>query len=185
MRQLIMWNLVTLDGFFEGPSSWSLDWHEYVWGEELERLSTEQLTAADLLLFDRGTYEGMARYWPSATGTVADLMNHIPKVVFSRSLTRAERSGTTLIRDPAEREAARLKEQPGRDALIFGTAAPCATLMREGLIDEYRLAVVPVVLGGGTPLFKPSAHRTRMELLDSRALASGAVILRYRPRSAG
>jgi dihydrofolate reductase len=182
MRKLIMWNLVTLDGFFEGASSWALDWHDYVWGEELKQLSIEQLTSADLLLFGRVTYEGMAKHWPSATGAVADLMNRIPKAVFSRTLTKADWSNTTLVREPAEREVAKLKQQPGRDALIFGSAALSASLMQQALIDEYRLVIVPVVLGVGTSLFKPSAQPTRMELLESRELKSGGVILRYRPR---
>jgi dihydrofolate reductase len=181
MRKLIMWDLVTLDGFFEGASSWALDWHEYVWGEELKHFSIEQLTSADLLLFGRVTYEGMAKHWPSATGAVADLMNRIPKVVFSRTLTKAGWSNTTLVREPAEREVAKLKQQPGRDALIFGSAALSASLMQQALIDEYRLVIVPVVLGVGTSLFKPSAQSTRMELLESRELKSGGVILRYRP----
>ena len=90
MGKLIMWNLVTLDGFFEGPKSWELDWHEYVWGEELEQFSIEQLKSADMLLFGRVTYQGMAGYWPSAKGEIADFMNDIQKVVFSRTLEKAE-----------------------------------------------------------------------------------------------
>ena len=72
MRKLIMWNLVSLDGFFEGAKSWDLGWHESVWGDELERLSIDQLKSADMLLFGRVTYEGMAGYWSSAKGEIAD-----------------------------------------------------------------------------------------------------------------
>ena len=86
MRRLIMWNMVTLDGFFEGSKPWDIAWHELGWGEELERLSVEQTSAADALLFGRVTYEGMAAYWPSAKGEVADIMNAIPKIVFSKTL---------------------------------------------------------------------------------------------------
>ena len=68
MRRLIMWNLITLDGYFEGPSPWDLDWHNEVWGDELERFAMEQLRRADLLVFGRATYQGMAAYWPSASG---------------------------------------------------------------------------------------------------------------------
>src|SRR5206468_6714943 len=88
MRRLISWNLITLDGFFEGPKSWDLDFHEYVWGEELEQLSLDQAASADLLLFGRVTYEGMAGYWPTAEGEIAEIaefMNNVPKVVFSRT----------------------------------------------------------------------------------------------------
>jgi dihydrofolate reductase len=91
-----MWNLVTLDGYFEGPNSWDLDWHDYAWGEELEQLSVEQLTSADTLLFGRVTYQGMASYWSSATGEIADLMNAIPKIVFSRLKRRGHRQANTV-----------------------------------------------------------------------------------------
>lgn len=176
-----MWNLVTLDGFFEGHKSWDLDWHGSVWGPELEQLSVEQLQSADLLLFGRATYQGMAGYWPSATGQVADLMNNISKVVFSRTLEKAEWNRTRLVRERADEEVARLKQQPGRDMLIFGSATLCSTLIPHGLIDEYRLCIAPVILGTGTPLFKPSPHKITMKLLEARPLASGGVILRYQP----
>ena len=80
MRRLIIWNMVTLDGFIEGHKPWEVDWHELVWGEELEQLSIDQLKSADMLLFGRVTYQGMASYWPSATGEVADMMNSISKL---------------------------------------------------------------------------------------------------------
>ena len=179
MGRLIMWNLVTLDGFFEGPKRWDLDWHEYVWGDELERLSLEQLRSAEMLLFGRVTYEGMAGYWASAHGAVADLMNAIPKIVFSRTPGKADWASTRLVRGSAEQEVARLKQLPGKDLFIFGSASLCATLMQRGLIDEYRLALTPVVLGAGSPLFKPSPNKVRMKLVDARPLKSGCVILRY------
>ena len=181
MRKLIMWNMVTLDGFFEGPKSWELDWHNYVWGNELEQLSLEQLKAADMLLFGRATYQGMAAYWPSAQGEVAELMNGIAKVVFSRTLDKADWNNTQLVKANAEQFVAQLKQQPGKDMLIFGSADLSSQLMQKGLIDEYRLGLNPLVLGGGNPLFKPSAHRMRMKLLEARPLSSGCVILRYQP----
>src|SRR5215467_9398739 len=122
MGNLIVWNLVTLDGLFEGQRKWEIDWHECVWGEELEQLSIEQLRSADMLLFGRVTYQGMAGYWPSAQGEVADLMNSIPKVVFSRTLEKAEWNNTNLVRAEAEQEVAKLKQQPGKNLLIFGSA---------------------------------------------------------------
>ncbi len=181
MRKLIMWNMVTLDGFFEGPKSWEIDWHEYVWGEELEQLSIEQSKSADMLLFGRVTYQGMADYWSSAKGGIADFMNNIPKVVFSRTLEKAEWNNTRLVKANAEEEVAKLKQQPGKDLFVFGSANLSSTLMRNGLIDEYRLGINPVILGGGNPLFKPSPHRMKMKLLEARPLKSGCVILRYEP----
>ena len=181
MRKLIMWNMVTLDGFFEGRKPWEIDWHELAWGEELEQMSIEQTGSADLLLFGRRTYEGMAQYWPTATEQVADIMNSISKVVFSGTLDKADWNNTRLVKSKAEEEVARLKQQPGQDMLIFGSADLSASLMRHGLIDEFRLGVVPVVLGGGNPLFKPAPDRLPMKLLEARPLKSGGVILRYEP----
>jgi len=174
-----MWNLVTLDGFFEGPRKWDIDFHETVWGEELERFSLEQIRGADLLLFGRVTYQGMANYWPSATGEIADLMNSIPKMVFSRTLDRAEWSNTELVSANAVERVAQLKEQPGQDILVFGSANLASTLTEGRLIDEYRIGVAPLLLGGGNPLFKPSPHMTRLRLLEARTLTTGAVILYY------
>ena len=181
MRKLIMWNMVTLDGFFEGPKPWDIDWHEYAWGEELERLSIEQTGSADMLLFGRVTYEGMAGYWPSATGATADIMNSIPKAVFSRTLTKAGWNNTRLVKDDAAAEITRLKGQSGKDLFIFGSAALSSSLMQHGLIDEYRLGITPIVLGSGSPLFKPSPQRLRMKLLEARPLKTGCLIVRYEP----
>jgi dihydrofolate reductase len=184
MRKVIMWNLVTLDGFFEGPKPWDLDFHNYVWGDELHQLSIEQLGAADALLFGRRTYEGMANYWPTATDDVAPLMNGIAKVVFSRTLEHATWSNTRVVHERAEVEVPRLKQRSGKDMLVFGSADLCASLIRHGLIDEYRLCVAPVVLGAGNPLFKPSPDEVKLELVDVRSLRTGGVILRYAPQAA-
>ncbi len=176
-----MWNMVTLDGFFEGPKSWEIDWHEYVWGPELEQFAIDQSKSIGMLLFGRVTYEGMAEYWTTATGEIADFMNSIPKVVFSRTLERAAWNNTRLVKANAEEEVARLKQHPGKDLYLFGSANLSSALIQHGLIDEYRLALNPLILGGGNPLFKPSPHRMRMKLLDTRPLKSGVVILRYEP----
>jgi dihydrofolate reductase len=181
MRPLIMWNMVTVDGFFEGTKSWDIDWHNVGWGEELEQLSLEQLRSADMLLFGRVTYQGMAGFWTSETGDVADFMNNIPKVVFSRTLERADWNNTRLVKTDAEDEVARLKQESGNEMFIFGSAALSSTLMKKGLIDEYRLGLNPIVLGGGNPLFKPMPNRMPMKLLEARPLKSGCVILRYQP----
>ena len=93
MARLIMWNMMTLDGFVEGPNR-DISWHEDVWGEELEQISIEQLNAAGGLMFGRVTYDLMANYWPGATGEIADFMNASPKYVFSRTLTRSDWNNT-------------------------------------------------------------------------------------------
>jgi dihydrofolate reductase len=184
MRRLLMWNLITLDGFFEGSKSWDLDWHQYAWGEELEKLSLEQLKSIGVLLFGRVTYQGMAAYWSSAKGEIAeiaDLMNSIPKIVFSKTLEKADWNNTRLVKEEAEVEVARLKQQQGKDLCIFGSASLSSTLTKHRLIDEYRLCLTPIVLGSGNPLFKLSPNRTKMKLLEARPLKSGCVILRYEP----
>ena len=180
MRELIMWNLVTLYGYFEGRKSWDIDFHNSVWGDELERISIEQSKEVGTLVFGRVTYEGMAGYWPKEKGEVADFMNRVPKVVFSRTLRRADWNNTKVLNRSAEKEIAKLKGQRGKDLFIFGSANLAATFTRKGLIDEYRLCVAPVILGGGNPLFKESSERMNLELLEERPLKSGGVILRYR-----
>jgi dihydrofolate reductase len=186
MARLIMWNMMTLDGFFEGPKSWDLDWHNDVWGEDMNKFSLEQLDTAGALLFGRRTYEGMASYWASAKadgpeGDVARVMNTIPKVVFSRTLKRADWSNTRLVSADAEAEVVKLKEASEKDLFVFGSGDLSATLMKAGLFDELRIGLNPLVLGVGGPLFKPSPLRTKMRLLEARPMKSGLVLLRYQP----
>lgn len=181
MRKLIMWNMVTLDGFFEGRKSWEIDWHDYAWGRETEQFVSEQEKTIGAVLFGRMTYEGMAGYWKTATGETADFMNGIPKVVFSRTLTAADWNNTRLIKENAIEEVATLKQQSGKDVYIFGSAQFSSTLISAGLIDEYRLGLTPVILGNGNPLFKVHPERMRLKLIEARPLATGLVILRYQP----
>ncbi len=114
MAKLIMWNLMTLDGFFEGPNR-DISWHFDDWGEELERLSIEQLKSAGGLMFGRVTYQLMANHWPNATGEVADFMNALPKYVFSRTLTRSDWANTQMFGADMPDSVARLKRENARD----------------------------------------------------------------------
>ena len=179
MRKLIVWNMVTLDGYFEGGRPWDLDWHEYVWGPELERFSLDQAKEVGELLFGRKTYEGMAAHWTTAKGETAEFMNSIPKVVFSNTLETAGWTNTRLVKGRAEEEVARLKQEPGRDLFIFGSAELTNSLTRQGQVDEYRIGLNPLVLGGGTPMFKPNGEQMRLKLLEARPMQSGVVLLRY------
>jgi dihydrofolate reductase len=184
MRKLIQWNLMTLDGYFDGPIPWQLDFHMTAWGEELEQVSLEQLQQIGTLLFGRATYEGMAAHWTKATGeptAIADLMNSVPKAVFSNTLKAADWNNTRLIKGDAADAVAAMKREPGKDLFIFGSAKLCDGLMRRGLFDEYRICLAPVVLDSGVPLFKPGVGRRDMKLLEARPLKTGAVILRYVP----
>ena len=179
MARLIMWNLMTLDGFVEGPNR-DISWHEDVWGEELEQLSIRQLNEAGGLLFGRVTYELMANYWPGATGEVADFMNAAPKYVCSRTVKKSDWNNTQVFGGDVAETVARLKRDSAKDLFLFGSADLAATLIRHVLIDEFRIAVNPVILGGGTPLFKPG-EKVRLKLIDSCPLSTGIVILRYVP----
>ena len=186
MRRLVMWNLQTLDGSFEGTAPWDLEFHDTVWGDELEQFSLEQAEEVGTLLFGRATYEGMAAHWTTATGPIAHFMNDVPKVVFSRTLDAATGKTARLVRRDAADEVAELKRGEGKDLFVFGSAKLCDSLMRRGLFDEVRICVAPVVLGTGVPLFKPGSPRQNLTLLQARPLATGGVILRYeaKPRDA-
>jgi len=179
-----MWNLVTLDGFFEGGAPWDLDFHRSVFDNDLERFSIEQLQTADMLLFGRVTYEGMAAHWKDATGEVADFMNRLPKAVVSTTLPHAEWQNTRVISENVAETIRQLKRDGERNIYVFGSGALTATLMNEGLFDEYRLAIVPVILGEGKPLFPMGTNATEMTLIESRTMSSGCVILCYHPQPA-
>ena len=179
MRKLILWDMLSLDGYFEGPGKGDIDWFRF--DDELERYITELQAAADTLLFGRVTYEGMAAYWPTAEGQIADFMNSVPKVVFSRTLEKADWNNTTLVKENAPEVVAKLKQQPGGDIFVFGSADFAATLIERGLVDEFRFGINPVLLGSGVPFFKGSGETRNLTLVEAKPLSSGLVILHYTP----
>ena len=180
MRRLLAWNLMSLDGYFEGPAPWDLAFHQRVWGDELEALSISQLEEIGTLLFGRKTYQGMADYWAEETGTIAEMMNGTDKAVISSTLRSADWPNTTLLGGDAVPAVKALKEQEGKDVYVFGSAELLSALLDAGLVDEYRLCLAPVVLGAGTALFKAGREPQNMDLIDTRTLKSGGVVLRYR-----
>lgn len=179
MRKLIMWNIITLDGYFEGNQNWDLSFMDLVWGQELQTLSIEQLNLADYLVFGRVTYEGMAAHWTKAEGEIADLMNKIPKIVFSKTLQSAEWNNTTLIKENASAEIQRLKEQGGKDMYVFGSAILSETFVNDNLFDEYRIGIAPVILGSGRPLFRKGISSRKLALVSTQKLSTGGAILKY------
>ena len=179
MRKLIMWNLITLDGYFEGTKNWDLSFHEIVWGQELEKLSIEQLRSADYLVFGRVTYEGMAAYWQKEIGEIADLMNKIPKLVFSKTLKSADWNNSTLINDHASAEISKLKTQGNGDMYVFGSAKLSGTFINDNLFDEYRIGIAPVILGSGRHLFNQGISSKNLSLVSSYQLSTGGVVLKY------
>jgi dihydrofolate reductase len=183
MRKVILFNMMTLDGFFEGADH-DISWHHV--DAEFNEFATEQLDSAGGLLFGRVTYVMMASYWPTPAALaddpeVAAKMNSMPKVVFSRTLDRADWDNTVLVRGSAAAEVAQLREQPGKDLLVFGSAVLASTLIREGLIDEFRIMVNPVVIGQGTPLFQGIPDKVDLRLLKARTFGNGNVLLYNEP----
>jgi dihydrofolate reductase len=174
-----MWNMMTLDGMVAGPHR-DISWHEDVWGEEFEQLSVAQLGEAGGLVFGRLTYDLMAGYWPTEKGVIADVMNREPKYVASRTLSRLAWSNAHLLGPQLAAEVDRLKKDSAKDLFLFGSADLASTLIAHDLIDEFRLAINPRVLGSGAPLFKPG-QAMKLGLIDTRALSNGVVIARYVP----
>ena len=183
MRKVFLFMMVTLDGFFEGPNH-EIDWHNV--DEEFNEFAIDQLNEVDALLFGRVTYEGMASYWPTPVAleddpVVAGKMNAIPKIVFSRTLDRAEWSNSRLVKENIAGEISQIKQQQGRDLAIFGSANLTMSLLQMGLIDELRLMVNPVVLGKGKPLFEGIHEKLSLKLIKTRVFRSGNVLLCYQP----
>lgn len=181
MRKLIMWNIITLDGFFDGAVPWELPFHEAIWGQELEKLSLEQLRAADYLVFGRATYEGMASYWGTAQGEIADLMNGVSKLVVSKSLQAVDWQNAELISDDAADRISRLKTEGDGDMYVFGSANLSETLIESNLFDEYRIGIAPVIMGQGRPLFGRGLSYKNLLLLSCQQLSNGGMVMRYRP----
>ncbi len=183
MRKLIYSMTVSLDGFIAGRDG-EIDWSAP--DEELHRFHNRHVGELGAHLCGRRLYETML-YWetaeenPSAAEHVlefARIWKALPKLVFSRTLERVE-GNARLLRDSVGEEVAKLKEQPGKD-LAVGGAGLASTCMKLGLIDEYRLFVTPVVLGGGTPYFPALDDRISLELVETRTFASRVVYVRYR-----
>lgn len=183
MRKLFAFNMVSLDGFFEGPNQ-DINWHHV--DDEFNQFAIEQTSAVDMLLFGRVTYELMASYWPTSVARtddpiIADLMNRLPKIVFSRTLQRADWENTRVVKDHIAEEITALKQQPGKDIALFGSANLLATLMQMDLVDEHRVIVNPVLLGSGTPLFQGMKDQLELKLVKARVFDSGNVLLCYQP----
>jgi dihydrofolate reductase len=182
-RKIFVMLSMSLDGFIEGPGR-DISWHRV--DDEVHRHFNEVLAGAGAFLNGRVTYELMAGFWPTAdadpasTAPMAEfagIWRDKPKIVFSRTLARADWN-TTVAREVVPAEIARLKAEPGGD-LALGGADLVATFLRLGLVDEYRVYVHPVVVGGGTPLFPPGAALD-LRLAETRAFGNGVVLLRYR-----
>jgi dihydrofolate reductase len=185
MRKLVVTEFVSLDGVMEDPGGaekfefgcWTIPY----WNDDLGNFKYDELVASDAMLLGRVTYQAFAAAWPSMSDEqgFADRMNNIAKHVVSSTLETVEWNNSTLIKGDVVKEVTDLKDQPGRDILVGGSATLVQALMRHGLVDEVRLAVYPLVLGTGARLFGDGGH-TSLELVDQKSTRTGVILLSYR-----
>lgn len=177
MRKVTLGMQVSLDGYVAAADG-SLDWAFANFDDELGASAVEILSQLDTILLGRNNYQEQAAAWPNREGPLADIMNNMTKIVFSATLNRVEWVNSRLATGSPAEEITRLKQQPGKDIGVAGGARFAQSLSKQGLIEEYRLTVHPVVLGSGMPLF---AAPLKLELVSSKTLASGVIVLTYRP----
>ena len=183
MRKLVVFNFLTLNGYFEGPDG-DLSWHRH--GEEEGKYASESVGQGGVLLFGRITYEHMAAFWPTPMAmqqmpAVAKGMNNAEKIVFSRTLKTADWENTNIISGDLIKEVDRLKKVPGKDMCLLGSGSILTQLADAGLIDEYQFMVDPVALGSGTPAFKGLKKKLDLKLVSTRKFSSGVLLLNYQP----
>ncbi len=191
MRKVFVFNLVTLDGYFEGPNR-DISWHNVTSSDgsemdaEFNEYAVEMLNSVDTLLFGRVTYELMAGYWPTPDAMkndplVAERMNNLSKIVFSRTLDKVEWNNSRLVKSNIEAEIQKMKKLPGKDIVILGSGSIVSELAQRGLIDEYRIMVNPIVLGHGNSMFKGIKDRLNLKLIKTKTFKSGNVLFYYEP----
>jgi dihydrofolate reductase len=186
MRKLIVFNHVTLDGYFvsaNGDMNWARTGND---DAEYSAFVAENASGGGQLLFGRVTYDLMASYWPTPvadqhTPAVAAAMNGIPKVVFSRTLDRVSWSNTKLVKGDLVAEIRKMKDEPGPGMAILGSGSIVAQLAPESLIDEYQMMVDPVVLGKGRTMFDGIREMLTLKLTKTRTFKNGKVFFCYEP----
>src|SRR4051794_16935379 len=187
MRDLIVTENITLDGVIDAAGGWfgPAGTEEIDESDQIAAIA-EQREAADAFLTGRVTFEQMRSYWPQRVGDdetgVAEYLDRVPKYVVSRTIEEPAWEPTTVLRGPLGDEIERLKAAPGADIVVTGSMTLVHALIAEGLVDEYRLFVYPVVVGRGTRLFARATDVPRLRLAESRAFRSGVVLSRYRVR---
>jgi dihydrofolate reductase len=184
MRKLFSFLFASLDGYHEG-SDHDIHWH--LVDDEFDEFDLAQLNQAGTILLGRVTYDLFADFWPTPAAREADpvrarQLNGLPKVVVSRTLREAQWENTTIIGSDVDTELRKLKDQPGADIGVIGSAKLTAYLIQAGLLDELRVMVNPVLLGGGIPAF-PVAGQISMKLLQSRQFGNGNMLLTYEPQA--
>ncbi len=187
MRKIVVSEYMTLDGVIEDPGGAEKTryggWSFQFWSEEAGKFKFEELFASDALLLGRVTYQGFAAAWPAMKDEAgfADRMNSLPKYVVSTTLQDLTWNNSNLIKENIVAEITALKQQPGQDILVGGSGQLVQTLMQHNLVDEYKLMIHPVVLGGGRRLFENGLDMKVLKLLDVKTFSSGVVVLSYQP----
>jgi dihydrofolate reductase len=186
MARLLVFNSVSLDGFFtdsHGDMSWA---HNPRRDEAWDSFVEGNARGDGVLVFGRITYDLMKSYWPTPAAmqyfpSVAERMNNLPKVVFSRSLESATWDNSRLVKENMASEVRQMKRESGSDLVILGSGSIVSQLTQERLIDEYQIVIVPVILVNGRTLFESVRDKVMLDLLEERTFANGNVFLRYRP----
>ena len=189
MRKLVVFNSTSLDGYFAETNGAMSFAHNANPDAEWDAFVESNASGGGVLLFGRITYELMSSFWPKPLAAqlmpaVAERMNNLPKVVFSRTLEGASWSNTKLVKGDLIAEIRKMKNEPGGDMAILGSGSIVSQLAHYGLIDEYQIVVVPVVLGRGRTMFEGVRKQLSLRLTKTRAFVNGNVLLCYEP-SAG
>jgi dihydrofolate reductase len=184
MRKVIASLFVSLDGVMEKPETW----HFPYFNEEMGATIGQAMSSADAFLLGRRTYEEWAAYWPSQSpeeNPMAAAINGMPKYVASTTLDDVTWQNSSLLEGDVAAEVEKLKEQPGKDIVVSGSATLVRSLLREGVLDELRLMVHPVVVGSGRRLFENGEVHAALELVSSESFNTGVLNLTYRPAGNG
>jgi dihydrofolate reductase len=182
MRNLIVFNSVSLDGYFAGVNG-DISW-AHTQDPEFQKFVEGNAGGGGELVFGRITYELMASYWPTSMAVkndpvVAEGMNSLPKVVFSKTMDKASWQNTKLVKGDLPKTVRRMKQEPGNTMVIMGSGSIVAQLAQEGLIDEYQFVVIPVALGKGRTMFDGMKEKLSLKLKSSRTFKNGNVFLCY------
>jgi dihydrofolate reductase len=187
--RIVVTEFISLDGVIEDPGGaedfkhggWSFEFNR---GDEGDKFKLDETLSSEALLLGRETYEGFAKAWPSREGEFADKFNTMPKYVVSSTLVEPEWNNSTVLKGDVAEEVAKLRQEQDGDIVVHGSAQLVQTLIEHDLVDELRLMVFPVVLGGGKRLFDETSDKKALQLVDSKVVGDGVAILTYRPAMA-
>jgi len=180
MRKIILSIVVSLDGLIE-DSNKELTWH--LWDEEIEKYMVEFFSQVDTIIAGRAAFQQMEVYWPTASSentVITDNMNHLKKIVYSKTLKQSDWNNTEIKNEIVPEEIADLKKAEGKDIVIFGGADIASAFINRNLVDECHLFIMPSVLGSGTSLFKKVNKKIKLELLKVKQFKIGAAVLHYK-----